>query len=316
MDDFNVLDCATRLKQWIIHTPLVEVDYLSENLGCKVYVKLENMQRTGAFKFRGAMNFMLTANPADSARGAITASSGNHGLGLALSGKLLGYHSTVILPRTAARIKEERAIYYGAKVLRYGSDYEAAQEYARTLAADQSLLYVSSFDHPAVIEGQGTILPEILHDLPDTAIVLAPIGGGGLVSGLLRAKAQLGSTVSIVGVQASGAAAMHKSLATGRLLTLDCAKTVATGVSARTPGALTFAILQSAKTQVVLVEDDAIIAAQRELCQHAKVIAEPAGAVAVAALRAARLPKTKGPIVCIVSGGNVDFSASENLFCS
>jgi len=304
MTGFDVVSCAERLKPWIIRTPLVEVEFLTELTGRKVFLKLESLQKTGAFKFRGAMNYMLTASRDEASRGVITASSGNHGLGMSLGGRLMGYKCIVVMPETAQLTKQNRAKQYGATVILHGGCYDDAQEHAKSLAAEQGYVYVPSFNHPAVIEGQGTILSEILCDLPDADTVMAPIGGGGLLAGLLLAKEQLSSTVRIIGVEPYGAACMHASLQANTLTTLQELHTIADGVAVRTPGSLNFDIVRRANPQTLLVSDADILSAQSALLHNAKLIVETAAAVPIAAILQGQFPRDAQNLVCIISGAN------------
>ena len=306
MSSFDILSCAKRLEPWIIRTPLVEVEYLSEQVGKKVFLKLESMQKTGAFKFRGAMNYMLTLDRSQAERGVITASSGNHGLGMSLGGRLVGLNCTVVMPESAPLVKQNRARAYGATVVLHGSCYDEAQDHAKAFGEKEGYAYVPSFNHPAIIEGQGTILSEILIDLPRTDMIFAPIGGGGLISGLLLAGEQLKTTACMVGVEPYGAACMQASLEAGRLNTLESMQTIADGVAVRTPGSLNFEIVRRFTPEIVLITDEDIKTTQKALLHEAKIIVETAGAVSVAGMLKAQLPKEATSIVCVISGANVD----------
>jgi len=306
MSTFDILSCVRRLAPWVIRTPLVEIEYLSELVGRKVFLKLESMQRTGAFKFRGAMNYMLTLDHSQAKRGVITASSGNHGLGMSLGGKLMGLRCTVVMPLSAPLVKQNKAKDYGANVVLYGDCYDEAQDYAKVLSEREGYAYVPSFNHPAVIEGQGTILSEILADLPHADMVFAPIGGGGLIAGLLLAGEQLKTAAAIVGVEPYGAACMKASLDAGQLTTLPEMQTIADGVAVRTPGNLNFAIVNRFRPNVLQITDEEITATQKSLLREAKIIVETAGAVSVAGMLRSELPKEATSLVCVISGANLD----------
>ncbi len=310
---FKVAQAARRLQSHIIKTPLVEIEALSERTGKRVFVKLESLQRTGAFKFRGAMNYMLTLAQDEADKGVITASSGNHGLGMSLAGMLRGLSCTVVMPESAPEVKQRRARQYGATVILAGTCYDEAQEHAKLLAAERSLTYVPSFNHPAIIAGQGTILKEIMEELPDTEVVLAPVGGGGLISGLLLARDEYGFSPALVGVEPVNAACMQASVANGKLTTLSHMSTVADGVAVRTPGHLNFAMVERFNPQLVRVSDASILAAQKFLLQEAKLIVETAGAVPVAALLSGLLQTEAKTIVCVVSGANLDLSYLRDM---
>lgn len=305
---FDVKASVQRLRPWIIKTPLVEIESLSELTGKRVYLKLESLQRSGSFKFRGAMNYLLTLSQGEASRGVITASSGNHGLGMSLSGKLMGIKCTVVMPVSAPLTKQEKAKRYGANLILHGTCYDEAQEYAQGLAERQGYTYVPSFNHSAIIEGQGTILDEILNDLPQVGMVLAPVGGGGMLAGLLLAKEQLGSSAKIVGVEPFGAACMKASLDSGGLTTLGNMQTIADGVAVRTPGSQNFQIAQRFSPEMICVSDEEITKAQAILLQEAKLIVEAAGAVTIAGLLSCETIEEEY-LVCVVSGANVDLSS-------
>jgi len=307
MFSYDIEACAKRIAPYIIRTPLVEVEDLSTCLERKVYLKLESMQRTGAFKFRGAMNYMLSLSKEEADRGVITASSGNHGLGMSLAGKLLGIRCTVVMPVSAPQTKQERAKNYGANLILHGQDYDEAQAHAQSLAQREGFTYVPSFNHPRIIEGQGTVLAEILEDLPNVDMVIAPVGGGGMIGGLLLGKEEMRATkVQMIGVEPTGAASMQYSMDQGHLSTLPTMQTIADGVAVRTPGSLNFEIVQHYRPTLWQVDDEAILNARRRLFQKSRVISEAAGAVTVAALLEKELPKEAKEIVCIISGSNLD----------
>lgn len=312
---FDLPACVERLAPWIVRTPLVEIESLSEMTGRRVYLKLEGLQRSGSFKFRGAMNYMLTLGEAEASRGVITASSGNHGLGMSLSGRLRGIRCTVVMPTTAPLAKQNKARLYGAELVLHGTCYDDAQEYALQLAAREGYTYVPSFNHAAIIEGQGTILDEILQDLPQADLILVPVGGGGMLAGLLLAKAQLGSAVDVIGVEPWGADGMTASLRAGRLTTTKDMRTIADGVAVRTPGDLNFEIAQRFCPEMWCVSDEQISEAQKIVLQEAKLLIETAGAVPIAGLLSRQLPEQARHVVCVVSGANVDPSTLREL-CS
>jgi threonine dehydratase len=303
---YDVKECAKRINPWIIKTPLVENENLSEISGIKVYLKLESMQRTGAFKFRGAMNYMLKLDKEAASKGVITASSGNHGLGMSLSGKLNGISCTVVMPVNAPLSKQNRAKEYGAEVILNGSCYDDAQEHAKELSLKNNLTYVPSFNHPDIIEGQGTILAEILEEVPNVDMIVVPVGGGGMLAGLLIAKDQLKSDVKIVGVEPVGAAGMKTSLENSSLYTVDKMDTIADGVAVRTPGEENFRIAKKYNPEILTVDDKQIIEIQKSLFTKSKVIVETAGAVSVAGAIFNELPKDVKTVVCVISGANLD----------
>lgn len=314
INGYNVIECAKNLKLYTIRTPLVESEVLSDLFGIPIYLKLETFQRTAAFKFRGAMNYLLKLSPEERQAGVITASSGNHGLGMALGSKLLGIKCTVVMPIKAPLTKQQKAQKYGSRVLLYGNSYDEAACCAESLAKDEGAMYVPSFNHPAIIEGQGTILCEIIEDLPEVQNVVAPVGGGGLLAGLLVAKEELGVETRIVGVEPEGAACMQAAVCNGKPVTLPFIDTIADGAAVRTAGDITFDIVYSRRPTIITVEDVQIEDVQRILITEAKVLAEAAGALSVAGLSGLEeILNHSRNVVCIVSGANID--QSELIRC-
>ena len=314
MHTYNVRSCSERLAPYIIRTPLVEVEELNRRLGKRVFLKLESLQRTGAFKFRGAMNYMLSLGEEEAARGIITASSGNHGLGMSLAGQLRGVKCAVVMPVTAPQTKQRRAKAYGASLILHGADYDEAQVYAKSLAAQEGYIYVPSFNHPRIIEGQGTMLSEILEDRPSVDTVIAPVGGGGVLAGLLVARKEMGANhLRLVGVEAAGAASMQAALRDGCPSTIPNMKTIADGVAVRTVGDLNLEIIKELCPTLWQVDDEIILDAQRLLFQESRIISETAGAVSVAGLLEMGLPEDAREVVCIISGSNVDLPSLTNL---
>jgi len=303
---FDIRSCLLRLEPWVIRTPLVVSDYLSAICGRRVFLKLESLQRTRAFKFRGAMNYLLTMDQGATARGVITASSGNHGLGLALGSRLLGLKCVVVMPKNAALVKQEKAKGYGADLVLHGMCYDEAQEHAAQLALNEGYVYVSSFDHERIMEGQATILAEILAEFQDMHYVFAPIGGGGMVSGMLLAREQLSVPIEIVGVEPLGAACMKASVDVGSRTTLPSLETIADGVAVRTPGKLNFEVVQKYNPPLCQVSDEEILRTQKELLLEQGLVVETAGAVAVAGMRNFHFPAAVKNIVCVVTGANVN----------
>ncbi len=315
MYQFDVAKCAHKLKPYIFKTPIIESETLSEAVGTRVFLKLESFQKTGAFKFRGAMNYLLSLSKKEKEKGVITASSGNHGLGMSLGSQILGVDCTVVMPTRAPLIKQERAKRYGAKVLLYGDTYDDAAKYAESLGKQKDLSYVPSFNNYAIMEGQGTILAEILEELQDVQLVIAPIGGGGLISGLLIACDQFKTDLKVYGAEPVGAASMKASVDAGKLVALKEMKTIADGVAVESVGDLTFDVVNTKRPRIIEVSDADILKTQKMLLTEAKVLAESAAAVSVAALlrlseNAEKLPEK---LVCVISGGNTDTESLQAL---
>ncbi len=303
---FDVLKCADRLLPYVLKTPLVESETLSELTARKIYLKLETFQKTGAFKVRGAMNFLLGLCDDAKKAGVVTASSGNHALGMSFGSSILGIPATAVMPFGAPEVKRCKAEKYGAEVILHGCCYDEAAEHAYAFAKDTGRLFVPSFDDFAIIEGQGTILKEILDDLPDVGLVVAPIGGGGLVAGLLSACRQIMPGLGIVGAEPEGAAAMAAAIRAGSPVTLDGLDTGADGVAVKRVGDLTFQVVFECRPEIVIVTDEEIKRAQLLLLREAKVVAELAGSVPVAALF--KMPPEALPdkVVCVITGANLD----------
>jgi len=297
LEDVRRADAVIRPEA--LHTPLVYSERLSDRLHAEVYLKLEGFQRTGAFKFRGALNAVRQLGR-DLERGLVTASSGNHALGMALAARLAGVPATVVMPTTAPAAKQARARAYGARVILHGTVYDHAYAHALALAREQDLAFIPSFDHPLIIAGQGTIALEVLATASGLDLLVVPVGGGGLLAGTLVAAAP----VEVVGVQAEGADSMVRSLAAGSLTSLESAHTVADGIATLRPGGLTFAIASRARVRVVTVGDGAIVEAMAALLATG-VVAEPAGAAAVAALLEGRVPVAGRKLACVITGSNV-----------
>ena len=283
-------------------TPLIDVSPLA---GRPLWLKCESLQPGGAFKIRGAYNMVAQLSDDQRRRGVITYSSGNHGQAVALAARETGAPAVVVMPTTAPTIKVDGAKAFGAEVVFEGTTSLHRRARAESIAAERGLTMVPPFDHEWIIAGQGTLGLEILDQLPQPGTVLAPIGGGGLVSGVSAAIKQSCPSVTVIGIEPSGAAGMKRSIDAGEVRTLDGSSSIADGLMAARPGDLNFAHVQKFVDRIDTVDDSEIAAAVRWLFVRAKIVAEPSGAATVAAaLRAASSYDT--PVVAIVSGGNLD----------
>jgi threonine dehydratase len=291
----------------IRRTPTVYSYTFSESAGCEVFLKLENLQRTGSFKVRGALNKIESLSPEQRSRGLVAASAGNHAQGVALAAKLCGARATIVMPEATPLIKIQRTESYGADIVLHGATYDDAQRRARELADETGATLVHPFDDASVIFGQGTIGLEVLEEVQDLDTIVVPIGGGGLASGIALAVKALAPHVRIVGVQASGAASMVRSLAAGRKLALDRTETIADGIRVGEPGELTFAIVRRLVDECVTVEEREITDAVVQAMEKSKVVAETGGVAAIAALIAGKIQGAKR-VCAIVSGGNIDLN--------
>jgi threonine dehydratase len=291
----------------VLHsTPIVRTTALGRMAGCELFLKLECFQKTGSFKPRGALHNMRALPAADRRRGVVTISAGNHAQGVAFAGSVLGIPTTVVMPENASPAKVEAARGYGARVVLHG-DVEAAFVRLEEIRRDEGLAYVHAFDDPRTVEGQATLGLEICEDAPEFDAIVVGIGGGGLISGVAFAVKSLRPQARVIGVEPEGAAAMRNSRAAGRPVRLDRIDTIADGLAPPFVGDLNFAICRDRVEDVVLVSDHEIGAAVRMLLERCKVLAEPAGAAALAALLEGRIDLPAGArVVCVVSGGNFD----------
>jgi threonine dehydratase len=296
-----------RIKDVARVTPLIDVSAIA---GRPLWIKCENMQPGGAFKIRGAFNMISQLPASDRTRGVITYSSGNHGQAVAISARAMGIPAVVVMPTTAPAVKVDGAKKFGAEVVFAGTTTLHRKAKAEEIAAERGLTMVPPFDHEWIIAGQGTLGLEILEQLPGVRTILAPIGGGGLVAGVAAAVKQTRDGVAVVGVEPSGAASMKNAVDAGEILTLARSQSIADGLMAVRPGDLNFAHVRAFVDRLVTVEEDEIAAAVRWLFSEAKFVAEPSGAVTIAAaLREDFAP----PVVAIVSGGNIDPSLLQQF---
>lgn len=279
--------------------------HLSSLVGAPVHLKCENLQRTGSFKIRGAYVRIAGLTPEERAAGVVAASAGNHAQGVALAASLLGVRSTVFMPVGAPLPKVAATKQYGAEVRLYGAVVDETLRAAIEYAEQTGAVFIHPFDHPDIIAGQGTVGLEILEQCPEVRTILVGIGGGGLAAGVAVAVKALRPDVRIVGVQAAGAAAYPPSLTAGRPVVLDSVATMADGIMVGRPGDVPFAIIRDLVDEVVTVSEDQLSSALLLCLERAKLVVEPAGASPVAALLAR--PETyEGPVVAVLSGGNVD----------
>ncbi|MBK5297270.1 MAG: threonine/serine dehydratase [Vicinamibacteria bacterium] len=304
------IDAIQRARQRIAGvvrvTPLLPAS--SDEAWVHLWLKCENLQAGGAFKLRGAFNFVSQLDPAIRARGVITYSSGNHGQAMALAARRLGAPAVVVMPTTAPAVKVEGARAFGAEVRFAGTTSIDRRLAAEALASERGVTIVPPFDHADIIAGQGTVGLEIVDQRPDVTTVYVPVGGGGLVSGVAAAVKRLAPSVRVIGVEPAGAPKMTRSLAAGEPTTLDSIDSIADGLLAVRPGDLTFAHVQALVDEVVTVSDDEIREAMRFLVRQSKIVAEPSGAASVAGALRMAPEGSRGVHVAVVSGGNLEMS--------
>jgi threonine dehydratase len=297
---------AASIKGVAARTPLVEARWLSDRLGYEVRLKCENLQPAGSFKVRGAYNAISCLSDEQRKRGVITYSSGNHGQAVALAASLFGIKAVVVMPTTAPGVKVAGAKRLGAEVVLEGTTSTERYNRAIALSNEHGYTVVPPFDHLDIIAGQGTIGREILEDLPGVKAVLMPVGGGGMVSGVSAYMKQAAPQVTTVGVEPETADAMYQSRQAGAPTTIKASKSIADGLLPVRPGDLTFEHAAAFVDHLVRVNDEAIVNAARDLVQNAKLIVEFSGAVTVAALISGAFKPADGPVVAVLSGGNLD----------
>jgi len=310
MSDLTLEDiqaAAERLKGHAHRTPIATSHQLNEVVGAEIFCKCENLQRVGAFKFRGALNMISQFSEAQRKRGVIAFSSGNHAQAVALVGKRLKTPVVVVMPHDSPAVKLAATRGYGAEVLLYDRLKDNREIVAKKLSEERGLTLVPPFDHPHIIAGQGTAALELLADIPDLDLLVAPVGGGGLISGCSIAGHAIRPGLRIVGVEPESANDTDLSLKKGEAVSTPLSQSIADGLLTPAPGRLTFPIMQQHLESVVLVGDAEIAEAVRFILIRMKLLVEPSGAAAVAALMAGKVPNVRGKKVAVVlSGGNID----------
>ena len=295
---------AEKVKEVTLKTELVESPHFSEATGNRVFFKPENMQRTGAYKVRGAYYKISTLSAEELSRGLITASAGNHAQGVAYAASRAGARSVVVMPTTTPLIKVERTKGYGAEVVLQGNVYDESCEYALKLAEEEGLTFVHPFNDLAVATGQGTIAMEIVKELPLVDTILVPVGGGGLATGVSTLAKLLNPNIRVIGVEPAGAACLKASFEAGHVVKLPSANTIADGTAVLEPGDKVFPYLQKNLDDIITVEDDELVVAFLDMVESHKMIVENSGLLTVAALKHLK-PEGKR-VVSVLSGGNMD----------
>ena len=305
----DVVAAREHVEQVAVRTPLTYSFSFSELTGADVHLKLENAQRTGAFKIRGAMNRIAALDDAERERGVVTASAGNHAQGVALAASRAGVDSTIVMPKYAPVSKVEATRRYGGSVVLHGIDYDEAQERAREIEREEDRVYVHAFEDERVMAGQGTLGLEIAEQCPEVDTVVVPIGGGGLISGVATALKGALDDVRVVGVQAAGADSAARSVAAGDRVALDGVDTIADGIAVREVGEHTLPYIRERVDEVVTVSDEEIAEALTLLLERSKTVVEGAGAVALSAVLEEAFEYEEGEtIVPALCGGNVDMN--------
>ncbi len=304
----DIQEAATTLRPHVHETPLLRAKALGQMAGVELWLKAENLQRTGSFKVRGAFNRIRLLSPEERRRGVVAASAGNHAQGVALAARELGVRATVVMPEGAPLVKVESTRGYGAEVVLHGQDFDEAYAYARQLQEQRGAVLVHAFDDPAVIAGQGSVGLEIVEQLPEVEAVVVPVGGGGLASGLAVAVKSLKPRAKVIGVQAAAAPAVWRSWHEGRAVAVPVGRTLADGLAVHSPRESVLRLLRRWLDDVVTVEEDELAGAVVLLLERSKLVAEGAGAAAVAALVYGKVALHGLRTVAVLSGGNVDLN--------
>lgn len=297
----------------ICRTGLVYTNIISEMSGNHVYLKMENLQRTGSFKLRGAYNKVANLSESEKKNGVIASSAGNHAQGVALAATTFGIQSTIVMPKHAPLSKVIATRGYGAKVVLHGDVYDEAYAEAKRIQAEENSTFVHPFNDPMVIAGQGTIALELLEDLPDVEVVVVPIGGGGLISGMAVALKEMKPSIKIIGVQTQNMPSMAQAIAQKHVVTIDGIPTIADGIAVKTPGNLNFDIVRQYVDDIVTVDEEEIASAILLLLERVKSVAEGAGAASVAAVLNRFSGYKNRKIAAVISGGNIDVNTMTRI---
>lgn len=302
----DVAEAAERVKVLARRTPVYTSRLFDEAAGVRTYFKCENLQRGGAFKIRGATNFILSLTAAERKRGVVTYSSGNHAQAVAIAAAHAGVAATIVMPTDAPKAKLASTQAYGPKIVFFDRQRENREAIAHRIAEEAGAVVLPSYDHPWIIAGQGTAALELLTEHPRLDALLVPLGGGGLLSGTLLAVKAINPEMEVYGVEPELADDWHRSLQAGRPIQIDPPATIADGLRTAVPGKVTFPIVQSLVSGVLLVRDEEIKDTMRFILSRMKLLTEPSGAVAAAAVLKRKLRKPAKNVGVILSGGNVD----------
>jgi len=307
----KIEETREKIKDVINKTPILYSPTFSKLSNCSVYMKCENLQVTGAYKIRGALNKIRSLSDDEKSKGVVCSSAGNHAQGVAYAAELLGVKSTIVMPRTTPYLKIQSTKDFGGEVVLYGNCYDDAFLKAKSIEENNNSVFIHPFNDINVIYGQGTIALEILEEIQDVDVILCPIGGGGLISGISLAAKEINPKIKIIGVQAEGANAMEQSFKNGTLVSLNSVNTIADGIAVKNPGDLTYKIIQEYVDDIITVSDKEIAEAFLILCEKHKLLAEASGVASLAALKKLNMKDKK--IVPIISGGNIDMITISSL---
>ncbi|GGA72213.1 threonine dehydratase [Edaphobacter acidisoli] len=309
----DIAAARERLRGSVYYTPCAHSVVLSQLTGQEVFLKLENLQMTGAFKERGALNRIATLTPEQAARGVVAASAGNHAQGVAYHATKRGIRSTIVMPLATPLVKVTATRGFGAEVVLHGANYDEACEEALRLCAAQDMTFIHPFDDPVVMAGQGTIGLEVLEQVPDLEAIVVPIGGGGLIGGIACAIKESRPEVRVVGVQTSRLPSMAAAVAEHKIVTVEPGTTIADGIAVRRAGDITFPVVEKYVDEIVTVDEDEIASAILVLLEREKMLAEGAGATALAALLQRKTSLKGGRTAVVVGGGNIDVTLLSRI---
>lgn len=309
-----VQDARENIKDVVIKTPLLYSPVFSNLSGNQVYLKCENLQVTGAYKIRGALNKIRSLSEEEKEKGVVCSSAGNHAQGVAYAATLSHVDSTIVMPETTPYLKVQSTKDFGGNVVLTGNCYDDAFKEACRIEQEKGATFIHPFNDPDIIYGQGTVGLEILEELPNLDVILCPIGGGGLISGVALYAKSINPNIKVIGVQAEGANAMERSFKAGKLTSLDRVDTIAEGIAVKTPGDLTFSYIKEYVDDIITVKDSAIVDSLLVLTEKHKLLAETSGAASLAALKKLNFKNKK--VAAIISGGNIDMLTISALIRS
>lgn len=313
----DIQDARRLIRNEVNKTPLVRSQYLSDLCGSDAYLKLENLQVTNAFKIRGALNRMMNLTPEEKARGVIAASSGNHAQAVAIGAEKLNLTATVVVPETTPRIKVEKIRKHNVELIIHGEMYDYAEQYARKLAKEKGATFVSSYNDPLVVAGQGTVGLEILEDLPTADSIIVPVSGGSVLSGVAIAAKSIKPNIEILGVQPETVAAMYHCLKAGKIINMEMRHTIADGLDGNIEqGCITFELIQRYVDEILLFNEDTIRKMIRVLWEKEGQVVEASGAISIAPIVEAPKRFTGKRTVAVITGGNIDDALFQDILAT
>lgn len=307
----KIKEARKNIKNVVIKTPLLYSEIFSKASNNNVYMKCENLQITGAYKIRGALNKIISLTEEEKSRGVICSSAGNHAQGVAYAAALMGVNSSIVMPKTTPYLKIESTKNYGGNIILHGKCYDDAFVKAKKIEEEDGKVFIHPFNDKNVIYGQGTIALEIFEEINDLDYIVVPIGGGGLISGISIAAKSLNPNIKIIGVQAEEAASMDLSVKKNKICTLETVNTIADGIAVKTPGNITFEIIKEYVDKIITVSESDIVDAFLLLVEKHKLVVEASGVVTLAALKKLKVKNKK--VCCILSGGNIDMITISKL---